>query len=305
MAGINLVEKIKVLYENGGNIIQFLRESDKRTTNTIEDILISYDFQAGSYVAEYYSDRDRKDAYSKALAAVINGLGTFDSILEAGVGEATTLGAMLPHLTVHPSDVFGFDLSWSRIFYGSDFLRKLGLDETVLFTGDLFEIPLADSSVDVVYTSHAIEPNGGKEREALLELFRVTRQYLVLLEPAFEFAMPEGQERVKRLGYVTELFKTVGKLGMSLVEHRPFEHISNPLNPTGLMVIKKETDAQPINRPKLACPVTKRPLARYGNEAMYSRESLLAYPVLRGIPCLLRQNAILAAHFLNDGEGRK
>jgi ubiquinone/menaquinone biosynthesis C-methylase UbiE len=32
-----------------------------------------------------------------------------------------------------------------------------------LVVADLFHIPFADNSVDVVYTSHSLEPNGGRE----------------------------------------------------------------------------------------------------------------------------------------------
>ena len=47
MEKYNLIETIKSLYGKGENIIQYLRESENRTFNTIEDILISYDFQSG------------------------------------------------------------------------------------------------------------------------------------------------------------------------------------------------------------------------------------------------------------------
>ena len=45
---INL-KKIKEIYTNGGNIIEYLKSLKKTRQNDISDILISYDFQAGSY----------------------------------------------------------------------------------------------------------------------------------------------------------------------------------------------------------------------------------------------------------------
>lgn len=44
------------------------------------------------------------------------------------------------------------------------------------------------------------------------------------------------------------------------------------------------------------CPTTKTPL-KFINGAYYSHKSLLAYPVLNGIPCLTKENAIVAAKF--------
>ncbi|RZK65015.1 MAG: hypothetical protein EOO85_28920, partial [Pedobacter sp.] len=47
---LTLMPKIKELYNNGGNIIAFLKSQDDRKVNNIEDIIISYDFQSGSYI---------------------------------------------------------------------------------------------------------------------------------------------------------------------------------------------------------------------------------------------------------------
>jgi uncharacterized protein YbaR (Trm112 family) len=48
----------------------------------------------------------------------------------------------------------------------------------------------------------------------------------------------------------------------------------------------------------LCCPITKTDLIKM-NDAYYSKESLLAYPIINGTPCLLPNNAIIATHFLD------
>ncbi len=53
MDKLKILSKIKEIYENGGNIIQYLKNLDGANTNSIEDIMISYDFQAGSYYNNY------------------------------------------------------------------------------------------------------------------------------------------------------------------------------------------------------------------------------------------------------------
>lgn len=85
-----LISRIREIYSKGENIIQFLREHDNRKHNTIEDIIISYDFQAGSYIEHAQQNAEYIDNYTRALANVINDLGKFSTLLEAGVGEATT-----------------------------------------------------------------------------------------------------------------------------------------------------------------------------------------------------------------------
>ena len=45
-----ILSRISEIYKSGGNIIQFLKSLKGDSKNSLEDILISYDFQAGSYI---------------------------------------------------------------------------------------------------------------------------------------------------------------------------------------------------------------------------------------------------------------
>ncbi|MBO0950013.1 methyltransferase domain-containing protein [Fibrella forsythiae] len=293
--------QIKEQYDQGNNVIGFLKKLEHSTTNSLEDILISYDFQAGSYVKGYRLNAGLKEAYCQSIMTVLLGLGEFNSILEAGVGEATTLGRVVPQLPRPIDHVLGFDLSWSRIHYALGFMREQGIKQPTLFTGNLFQMPLADNSVDIVYTSHSVEPNGGREKEALAELYRVANRYVVLLEPSYELAGEEARARMIHHGYVTCLVSSAQELGYTILEHRLFDVSINPLNPTGLLIIEKNgANAKPAE-PFLACPHTKAKLKSF-DDSLFAEDSLLAYPKVQSIPCLLPQNAILATHFLNAYE---
>lgn len=298
MDKLKYLNRIKELYLNNGNIIEYLNQSENRKVNLLEDILISYDFQAGTYIEEYKKRPYIKEKYSHQLASIINNLGDYKSILEAGVGEATTLGTTLLGLNMEPEICYGFDISWSRIKYANRFLESLNLDNFKLFTGDLFNTPLKENSIDIVYTSHSIEPNGGREEEALRELYRITNKYLILLEPSYEFADGKSRQRMLEKGYITNLYSTAKELGYKIIEHRLFEISSNPLNPTGLMIIRKRMDKNSKVDNPLCCPITKTDIFRKNN-AYYSQDSLLAYPIIEEIPCFLPQNAIIATKFLD------
>lgn len=290
------LSRIKEIYQSGGNIIQFLKELNGESKNSLEDILISYDFQAGSYIEFVKKNPDYIREYSKLIAKEIEGLEVnFDSILEVGCGEATTLVNVLKNLKGDKKNAFGFDISWSRIHYGNKYVQENQIDSVQLFTGDLFNIPLSDNSIDIVYTSHSLEPNGGKEKAALEELYRITNKYLVLLEPGYEFGNKEIQERMDSHGYVKNLCSISKELGYNVVENRLFELCANKLNPTQLIIIEKQKDikAQPID---FYCPITKTKLEKDGN-CYFSPEGLLVYPIIKDIPCLLTQNAIVATHF--------
>ena len=105
---------------------------------------------------------------------------------------------------------------------------------------------------------------------------------------------------MEKHGYVTKLYSTALKLGYKIIEHRLFDYSSSPLNPTGLILIEKKTKDH--NKPDLVCPISRTELSKIKSSFLYSEKSFLAYPVLEGIPCLLKENSILTAHLLTDYE---
>ena len=82
MDKFKILNRIKNVYEDNGNIIQYLKDLEEQTHNSLEDILISYDFQAGSYIKAYEKEPKIKDMYCKQLAGIIDGLENYDSIIE-------------------------------------------------------------------------------------------------------------------------------------------------------------------------------------------------------------------------------
>lgn len=288
--------KLRSLYEEGGNISAILREEMSLDHNTREIIEISYDLQSGSYTASMSDEATASltDAYSKEIAARILSLCKPDTILEAGVGEATTLSGVLKYIGKDVSS-YGFDLSWSRIAYAKKWLQSNRINDTVLCTGDLLHIPFLDNSIDVVYTAHSIEPNGGNEEPILCELYRVTRKYLILLEPGFELATDEAKQRMMQHGYCKNLKGISESLGYQVLEHQLFPIYSNPLNPTAITIIKKEGKYETPSD-LLGCPIFKTPLKMIGG-MFYSPEALVVYPVVAGIPCLRPENGIIASKY--------
>ena len=301
MDKIATLQKIQRLYEKDKiNIIQYLKEN-KAKENTIEDIMISYDFQAGNYVQSYLKDPNTKRKFLSRLVKIFETLpGRKSTIFEPGIGEATTL---VPLLNMMGKQVYagGGDISWSRVKtarkFASEYLNKQ-LTEIDLVMADMFSLPLADNSVDVVYTVHAMEPNGGHEKELLQELYRVAGEYLILLEPAYELANQEAKSRMERNGYIRNLYQNAKDLGYDILTWELYGEAVNSLNPTGLMIIKKQTKQERPNELSFADPVTKTKLEPIGN-VYYSKESLLAYPIVNGVPCLLREHALVATKMLD------
>lgn len=299
---MNNFAKMMELYrrytEDNTNIIDYINKLDKNDKNSLEAILISYDLQAGSYTERHQQDPDFRANYMKRLADLILEYDIRGKILEPGVGEANSLVALLNHL---PSGRFeqihGFDLSWSRSKYARAFCDENGYKNAIITTGDLFHMPFIDDHFDLVFTTHAVEPNGGHEKEILQELYRVTRQWLILLEPAYELSDAESQARMRRLGYVTNLYQTAIDLGYDVICHELYGRYFKAVNQTGITIIKKKTVEDENKEHGLACPITTKPMRRRG-DAYYCEESMLAYPILQDIPCLRPENAIVASKFL-------
>ena len=293
---------LQELYSKGVNISEYLRELNGVEENTSEILELAYDLQAGSYTAAMGSEEyaGTKTAYSHALADIILSLCKPTSILEAGVGEATTLRTILQRIG-SPIESYGFDLSWSRLAYAKTWLTAGGITDTVLCTGDLLRIPFSDNSIDVVYTSHSIEPNGGSELLILGELYRVARKYLVMVEPGYEFAHESARKRMGSHGYCRDLVEHAQTLGFKILEHAAFPVFLNSENPVAVTIIKKGVQCK---RPEnvLACPIFKLPLKEESG-ALYSPEALSVYPIVGGIPCLRDTNAILASKYLDWASG--
>jgi hypothetical protein len=298
MPAPSLIE-LREAYARNQNITRLLRESTGSATNEQLAIQIAYDFQAGSYI-EILREPGARAAFEpvvEAMAAVLSALRP-RSLMEPGVGECTTLREVLGRLNL-PSDVpvLGYDISWSRVHVGNRYLASAGVSAR-LFVGELEAAPLPDGAIDVVYTSHAVEPNHGREAEILGELYRVANRYLVLFEPGYEFAPAEARARMEAHGYCRGLGEITRGLGWRVVEHRPLGAAANPLNPTAVLVIEKSASASAVSVPDFACPSCRGRLEHAAGAYFCAAEGL-AFPTLRDLPCLARHNAILAGRFLD------
>lgn len=295
MNKLALIRKVSEIYQSGGNMIEFLK-GGAESKNDIESIMISYDFQAGSYIELASKNLDYFEKYTSSLMKVVSEFGQIDSIMEVGVGEATMMTPFMIKLDKENKlKKIGFDISWSRVRYAKEYAKKFN-QNIDFFVGNLFSIPLASNSVDVVYTSHSLEPNGGFEKQALSELFRVASKYIVLLEPDFENATDEGKQRMLKHGYVRDLARHALELGFNVIEDKSFDVFINALNPTRLTVISKSESS--INKQDIfQCPVSKTHLKKI-NGSWFSEQSGILYPEIDEVPCLLEQNAILATKFL-------
>jgi SAM-dependent methyltransferase len=292
-------------YAKGSNITELLRKQKNASFNTPEIIEAAYDLQAGTYIEAVEKNPNQAALYTTELAEILNQyIKPSNSLLDIGTGELTTLSLVFSELKQKPSDIFAFDISWSRIYKGISFAhKKMGNDFQRLtpFVGDITDIPLLDKSVSITTSSHALEPNGGKLKELMEELFRVTVDKLVLFEPYYEINSKEGKERMDKLGYIKNLDEIVSELGGKVIEKVAIKNISNPLNPTVCFVINPPSNdgkQQNYRNNIFSVPGTNIPLQKE-DDFYYSVQTGLCFPVLKNIPILKLNNAILATSLLD------
>lgn len=290
--------ELKRAFESGENITSMLKQGSDSQSNTREIIETAYDLQAGTYVRLLDDDESiytHKREYGDRIADEIRQLTDPTSIIEAGVGEGTTLSFVLDRLDDSSLQAHGFDISWSRIAWARRWMARNDVGNCLFSVANLFQIPYADACFDVVYTAHTIEPNGGNEQAILRELFRITSRYLVLVEPGYEFASQHVRDRMDRLGYCKGLAKTAESMGMTVCKHELMGTDVNPENPSAILVIEKDP-AAPDQTPTFQCPNFGDALIDFG-ESLYSPQSLRAYPKIMGIPCLRPEDAIIASAY--------
>ncbi|WP_323271147.1 hypothetical protein [Synechococcus sp. CCY9201] len=164
------------------------------------------------------------------------------------------------------------------------------------FLGDLRQLPLIDNFIDIAFTMHAIEPNGGAEKGILSELIRVAKHYIVLAEPIHETATPEQKKRMEHYGYIqklrTELYANnqVDVISESLV---PEELCGNTLNRTTIFIAKKKGRIENDNEKNghiFACPISRAKVLR--RNGFWLSDEGSCYPEVNGIPVLRSKYAL-------------
>ena len=201
----------------------------------------------------------------------------------------------MTHLDLSGGLAMGLDISWSRCHVGRQWLAAHNKSAN-LFVADLFHIPLADQSIDVVYTSHSLEPNGGKEEAALREAIRISRRAVVLVEPIYELASEQAQARMRHHGYIRGLKEAAIALGATISDYRLLNLTANPLNPSGVLTLDIQAKMEDPGQPKSIwrCPLTHAPMNAL-SDVFYAPTTGMAYPILREIPLLRSEHAVVAS----------
>jgi len=294
-----LIPTLLHAFERGENVMEIAGGLLGEEVNSSEVIDFAYDLQAGSYtklaLANPATVEERAGLRESVIRPLIANIDE-PTICEAGSGESTTLVALANRLADLGVCFFGFDTSFSRVHFG----RTWGLTNlkngirTSVAVAEMGSIPLADDSIDLVYTNSALEPNRGRESELISELVRVSRKWIVLFEPIYETADLDMKLWMDRHKYVRNLVETTEQFA-SVTDWGLLEESHLIPRPRSYIVAKKRDAPQEgLSRSiasKWVDPVFKEQLFPVSG-GLVNKKFGISYPVLEGIPILKNKYGI-------------
>lgn len=307
------MENLKDLYGKNINIMKYFREHGEcQETNSMQAVLCAYDYQAGSYRENYYSNEVVRDIYryegkpidlthgdytrlaAKKMAEVMNKL-EFTTMLEVGIGEATTICDILSCLK-EEKQAWGIELSLSRLLYAQKFSEEKHAHINMA-VGDMFALPFEDESVDLVFTYYCIDAHRGKEKQAIEEMLRVSKKYLILVEPSYELGNEETRKRIDEQCYIKNLEDTLEQIDVDIIEHRLFDIFT--YNNNAAITVLKKRNVLNLNEKDIvyACPNCKERLVEHDGN-LFCNNCFKIYPIIKDIPVLSEQNAVMCNKYL-------
>ena len=293
------IDELRKAYARKENIAQLL--SEQGGLNREEVIEIAYDIQSGSYTEAAMSSPEQLQRYAKEIHELSRKyIFDQDTILDCGAGELTTISALSQYLPERIR-LRACDISLSRLRvcrrFADRFMRRDLARNLELFVADMGRMPLANNCVDVVFTSHALEPNHGREANLLSELLRISRRHLILFEPSWEHATKAMRSRMEEHGYIRDLPRHIEEAGGRLISVEQLPHPLNPMNPTYCHVVEVIDQCKQLKNEVqgFQCPRSGLTLQKYSHY-WWSLESGWAYPEIEGISCLRTKHGVLMSH---------
>lgn len=282
-----LENTVHKLFLQGINVNKYLRDNHPELGED-EIIRLSYEAQAGSYVSEMNTCKNEYSLYRESIAKHLNLYITdSSSILDAGCGELTSSIELISSLS--KQKYIGLDGSFSRLIVGRSVINSAidhNINNVQLVASSLLNIPLESSSIDVVFTSHALEPNFINSKIIIAELSRVTKKYLVLFEPCYETASQEMKDHMNKHNYVRNIEKDCLSSGLILINKIEIHESIEPLrNKTTMFLFEKiltlQSSTSSINY--VTPNNIKSSLIELSDGSLVSKHENIIYPSVLGI----------------------
>jgi len=160
-------------------------------------------------------------------------------IIEVGCGNCLNIISILKK---YPSvSISGLDISKQRIVVAQKYypaeLKDVSFEVCDIAEGaSIFK----ENSADLVFSMHCLEQISHDTKPALLEMYKLTKNKMVLIEPVFELGVPAQKMYLTWSDHNRILLKTINKLGFIIKKIDKLIIQENPLNQSTRIVIEKK-----------------------------------------------------------------
>jgi ubiquinone/menaquinone biosynthesis C-methylase UbiE len=279
---------------NSDNYIKELEKIDG--LSRLKIIQIGYELQSGTYEKAY--KKRLLDLMDKRSSILIENIKKIlenkerCSIIELGIGEGNTMRHLIEKMDdvlLERVDFFGTDLSFSRLLITNKHIRKCNI-----CLCDMKYLPYPNNKFDIVYTSSSIEPNINEEEKIMKEIYRISRNKIILFEISYKDAGEKLKERYNEHKYVKFLYESIIKLNYNMTEY--CELFKNETYNNYLYLIEKKIQIEKDIEELYISPVFEDKLEKINYEGNYFYKSInmgLLFNIINNIPILLLENSII------------
>ena len=269
----------------------------------LENVKRKYDKISGLYVNKYLDKKttfvaeihrkkiaELKGHYEKYYSKILYNFyeyENFKSVLEVGAGELTIIAELMNRIGDKNSSILkgALDISFQRLLEGKKLVESKNLNFDYIVRGDASKLPFLDNSFEVIYTSHCLEQVPNLFDKIVSECIRVSKKYVIFIEPSYEYGSTVTKDHIFRKGYPkikNKLFKE-DKYRIILREPMPVRSL---VNGTEIIILKKNDDQIFHNNNNLlCCPKSKNLLQKNGDKLICKKQQIF-YPIKFGIPLL-------------------
>ena len=207
-----------------------------------------------------------------------------NSILEVGAGELTLIAELLNKLKKKKIKKAALDISFQRLLKGKEFLKKKKIKLNYIVKADASIQPFANNSFDIVYTSHCLEQVPHLFNKIVDECVRVSKKYVIFIEPSYEFGSEVTKNHIYKKGYPIIKENLFNEKNYKII-FRNSAPIKSYINGTEIIIIKKNKISKSKNNNVLICPQSKRFLKIKKNSLVCKKKNIF-YKIKKGISLL-------------------
>tara|TARA_Y100001970_G_C14248059_1_gene869703 strand:+ start:738 stop:1787 length:1050 start_codon:yes stop_codon:yes gene_type:complete len=294
--------KVKFCLNFVKNLIFLSKNQPFIKSRTLDNVKKKYDNISGKYIEKYLDkkssfiaeiDEDKKVVelkgtyeryYSDFLLNLTKKI-KFNSILEVGAGELTLIAELLNKLKKKENfKKAALDISYHRLNKGQNFLKKKKINLHHIIKGDAANQPFADNSFDIVYTSHCLEQVPHLFNKIVNECVRVSKKYVIFIEPSYEFGSDVTKNHIYKKGYPIIKKKLFSERNYKII-YRNSSPVKSYTNGTEIIILKKNRDKKTITKSLFICPSCRRSLKINNHNLICENENLL-FKIRNKIPLL-------------------